>query len=231
MKSTLYILLVFLLLASCGQEDIAEKKNGYLQLGDVSVASSIVETVATRAVEEDLYIEITGGEDFSVVYQPGQFPQGKLELAEGTYLLKAYNEASQTPDANAPCYYVEQEFAIEAEKVSYVTVQVPMVNVAIRLETLGEDLENFFSNPMLSFYTTDESVKTELHAGEVVYLDYTEGMTFTYTLSMTNTDNETFTTEPKTYGNEEGKMVHPGHCYTISYSLETPTLFRSEVIP
>ena len=57
-------------------------------MGDVSVASSIVETVATRAVEEDLYIEITGGEDFSVVYQPGQFPQGKLELAEGTYLLK-----------------------------------------------------------------------------------------------------------------------------------------------
>lgn len=224
MKQTLYLLFSLLLLVSCQQESpLPEQGTGYLQLGDLTLGNT-TETIVTRAVETDLYIEITNGSDVNKVYEPGQFPEGKVELAAGNYTLKAYNKAYLTQGSNAPRYYAEQDFTIEAEKVRYVTLQVPMINVAIKLAPFGDDLAGLFTNPTLTVKaSTVTSEATTLGPDETVYLDYTEGMTFTYQLTATNADNETFSTEEKTYGNTEGQAVEPGHCYVISYTLASST--------
>lgn len=224
MKQTLYILFSLLLLVSCQQESpLPEQGTGYLQLGDLTLGNT-TETIVTRAVEANLYIEISGGSNVNLSYQPGQFPGGKLELAAGNYTLKAYNEAYLTPGSNAPRYYAEQDFTIEAEKVRYVTLQVPMINVAIKLAPFGDDLAGSFTSPTLTVKaSTVTSEATTLGPDETVYFDYTEGMTFTYQLTATNADNETFCTEEKTYGNTEGNTMEPGHCYVISYTLASST--------
>lgn len=230
MKRTLYILLNLFLLISCQQEDIlSEQGKGYLQLTDLSLVSPTIESVHTRAVDEDLYVEIIGT-DVNNTYEPGTFPS-KIELEAGEYTLKAYNEAYQNKTPNAPQYYVETTFIIQAEKVTYPTISVPMVNVGISLATLSDELQGLFNDVELSFYTTDEQTVTVLQPGETVYMDYAEDMTFTYTLTATNADDETFTTEKKTYGNVEGEKVEPGHCYVITYSLASPTQLKTTVNP
>lgn len=230
MKRTLYILLNLFLLISCQQEDIlSEQGKGYLQLTDLSLVSPTIESVHTRTVDEDLYVEISGT-DVNNTYEPGTFPS-KIELEAGEYTLKAYNEAYQNKTPNAPQYYVETTFIIQAEKVTYPTISVPMVNVGISLATLSDELQGLFNDVELSFYTTDEQTVTVLQPGETVYMDYAEDMTFTYTLTATNADDETFTTEKKTYGNVEGEKVEPGHCYVITYSLASPTQLKTTVNP
>lgn len=231
MKQILYTLLSLFLLISCQQEDILseQEKKGYLQLTNLSLVSPTIESVQTRAVDEDLYVEITGT-DVNDTYEPGTLPN-KIELEAGEYTLKAYNEAYQNKTANAPQYYVEETFTIEAEKVTYPTISVPMVNVGISLATLSDELQGLFNDVKLSFYMTDEQIVTVLQPGETVYMDYAEDITFTYTLTATNADNETFTTEKKTYGNVEGEKVEPGHCYIITYSLASPTQLKTIVNP
>ena len=231
MKQILYTLLSLFLLISCQQEDILseQEKKGYLQLTNLSLVSPTIESVQTRAVDEDLYVEITGT-DVNDTYEPGTLPN-KIELEAGEYALKAYNEAYQNKTANAPQYYVEETFAIEAEKVTYPTIAVPMVNVGISLATLSDELQGLFNDVKLSFYTTDKQTETVLQPGETVYMDYAEDMTFTYTLTATNADNETFTTEKKTYGNEEGEKIEPGHCYVITYSLASSTQLKTTANP
>lgn len=231
MKQTLYTLLSLFLLISCQQEDILseQEKKGYLQLTDLSLISPTIESVQTRAVDEDLYVEITGT-DVNDTYEPGTLPN-KIELEAGEYTLKAYNEAYQNKTANAPQYYVEETFAIEAEKVTYPTIAVPMVNVGISLATLSDELQGLFNDVKLSFYTTDKQTETVLQPEETVYMDYAEDMTLTYTLTATNADNETFTTEKKTYGNVEGEKIEPGHCYVITYSLASSTQLKTTVNP
>ena len=229
MKPTLYTLLILFLLAACRQEEIAEEAAGYLLLENVSATASVTENIGTRAVEDDLYIGIANGTDVDLTYQPGQFPQGKLELAPGSYTLKAYNEAYLTPGSNAPRYYTEQAFAIETEKVSYVTVRVPMVNVGISLAPLSDEVSALFTDVSLAFYTTYETAATYIAPGETAYFDYAEGITFSYMLTATNADNETFTSPAKTYGGQEGQEVEPGHCYTVGYTLATPARLDSRM--
>lgn len=230
MKQTLFILLSLFLLISCQQEDIlSEQGKGYLQLTDLSLVSPTIESVHTRAVDEDLYVEIIGT-DVNNTYEPGTFPS-KIELEAGEYTLKAYNEAYKNKTSNAPQYYVETTFTIQAEKVTYPTISVPMVNVGISLATLSDELQELFSDVELSFYTTNEQATTTLQPGGIAYMDYAEDMTFTYTLTATNADNETFTTEKKIYGDMEGEKVKLGHCYVISYSLASPTQLKTTVNP
>lgn len=223
-------MLSLFLLISCQQEDILpEQGKGYLQLTDLSLVSPTIESVHTRAVDEDLYVEIIGT-DVNNTYEPGTFPS-KIELEAGEYTLKAYNEAYKNKTSNTPQYYVETTFTIQAEKVTYPTISVPMVNIGISLATLSEELQGLFNDVELSFYTTDEQTVTVLQPGETVYMDYAEDMAFTYTLTATNADNETFTTEKKTYGNVEGEKVKPGHCYVITYSLASPIQLKTTVNP
>ena len=228
MKRTIYILLSLFLLVSCQQEDILNpSSDGYLQLQSVTTSNIVTEEVNTRAVENDLYIHITGN-NVNTLFEPGDFPQEKIKLEAGSYELEAYNEAYNSQISNAPRYYAKQAFSIEAEKVRYLDVEVPMINVGISLAAFSDELTGLFTNPFLTFYTTDPELKQTLQPDETVYFDYTEGMTFSYTLTATNADNETFTTDVKTYGSDE-QPVEAGHCYVITYSLASTKTLQDTV--
>ena len=220
MKRTLYTLISLFLLISCQQEDVlTDAGKGYLQLENLTLGSVTAENIVTRAVEEDLYIRISNGTDEDKVYAPGEFPQTKVELNAGSYTLEAYNEAYLTTGADAPRYHARTTFSIESEKVSYINLQVPMINVGISLAPFSDELTALFSNPTLTVYTTDSGATKTVAPGQTAYFDHTDNMTFTYTLTATNTDGETFTTMPLTYGNNDGQSVEPGHCYILNYSL------------
>ncbi|WP_298106835.1 DUF4493 domain-containing protein [uncultured Bacteroides sp.] len=228
MKRTIYILLSLFLLVSCQQEDILNpSSDGYLQLQSVTTSNIVTEEVNTRAVENDLYIHITGN-NVNTLFEPGDFPQEKIKLKAGSYELEAYNEAYNSQISNAPRYYAKQAFSIEAEKVRYLDVEVPMINVGISLAAFSDELSGLFTNPYLTFYTTDPELKQTLQPDETVYFDYTEGMIFSYTLTATNADNETFTTDVKTYGSDE-QPVEAGHCYVITYSLASTKTLQDTV--
>lgn len=220
MKRTLYTLISLFLLISCQQEDVlTETGKGYLQFESLTLGSVTAENIVTRAVEDDLYIKISNGTDADKVYAPGEFPQTKVELNAGSYTFEAYNEAYLTTGADAPRYYARTNFSIESQKVSYIDLQVPMINVGISLAPFSDELTALFSNPTLTVYTTDSGATKTVAPGQTAYFDHTDNMTFTYTLTATNTDNETFTTTPQTYGNNDGQSIEPGHCYILSYSL------------
>lgn len=228
MKRTIYILLSLVLLISCQQEDMLDlSSSGYLQLQSIATSTIETEEVNTRGIEEDLYIHITGN-SVDTLFAPGAFPQEKVKLEAGNYELEAYNEAYNSKTTNAPQYYVQQTFSIEAEKVKYLDIEVPMINVGISLAAFSDELSGLFTNPYLTFYTTDPESKQTLQPDETVYFDYSTGMTFSYTLTATNADNETFTTEVKTYGSEE-QPVMPGRCYVISYSLASTKTLQDSV--
>lgn len=228
MKRTIYILLSLVLLISCQQEDMLDlSSSGYLQLQSIATSTIEIEEVNTRGIEKDLYIHITGN-SVDTLFAPDAFPQEKVKLEAGNYELEAYNEAYNSKTTNAPQYYVQQTFSIEAEKVKYLDIEVPMINVGISLAAFSDELSGLFTNPYLTFYTTDPESKQTLQPDETVYFDYSTGMTFSYTLTATNADNETFTTEVKTYGSEE-QPVMPGRCYVISYSLASTKTLQDSV--
>ena len=98
MKHVIYILLTLFLLASCQKEEYVGTPRGMgtLVLETLSVQTENVNTVFTRAVEPDLYVEIwqNGQLLTGQRYEPGKVP-GKLDLPAGVYLLKTYNQAYQ----------------------------------------------------------------------------------------------------------------------------------------
>lgn len=228
MKRTIYILLSLLWLISCQQENMPDlSSSGYLQLQSIATNAIEIEEVNTRAVEEDLYIHIMGN-NVDTLITPGAFSQEKIKLEAGSYELEVYNEAYNSKTTNAPQYYVQQTFSIETEKVKYLDVEVPMINVGISLAAFSNELSGLFTNPYLTFYTTDPESKQTLQPDEIAYFDYSEGMTFSYTLTATNADNETFTTDVKTYGSKE-QPVEAGHCYVITYSLASTKTLQDTV--
>lgn len=228
MKRTIYILLSLLWLISCQQEDMPDlSSSGYLQLQSIATSTIETEEVNTRGVEEDLYIHIMGN-NVDTLIVPGTFSQEKIKLEAGSYELEVYNEAYNSKTTNAPQYYVQQTFSIETEKVRYLDVEVPMINVGISLAAFSDELSGLFTNPYLTFYTTDPESKQTLQPDEITYFDYSEDMTFSYTLTATNADNETFTTDVKTYGSDE-QPVEAGHCYVIAYSLASTKTLQDTV--
>ena len=127
-------------LFACQQEELPSNNNvGYLSLENISIQSANVETITTRAVDNDLYVEISGNGS-TTTYEPGNTPS-KIELPKGEYTLKAYNAAYNAKDTLSSAhkgeaiYYIDsQSFTIEEGKVNYLSVEVPMTNSGVRLK-------------------------------------------------------------------------------------------------
>ena len=90
MKQILYLFLGIFLLASCQQEELlnAETGYGYLSVSELSVATTQVHVVSSRADEEPLTIEILkDGETVQTLTETEL--ANKIELEAGTgYSLK-----------------------------------------------------------------------------------------------------------------------------------------------
>ena len=207
MKHIVYILLTLILLASCQKDeafDISEGK-GTLILENLSVQTENVNTVSTRAVQNDLYVEIwQNGQLMSgQQYEPGKVP-AKLDLPAGSYLLKTYNLAYKDmpnwvdTETGGAAFYAEKNFKIDAGKINYLNVEVPMVNIGVSLK-----LPEGFNRSV------------EISNGETAYFPSSE---VTYILSVTNNDGEN-KTNSKTI-----KSPVAGTIYEISYGYATKGL-------
>lgn len=226
MKQTiLYLLLGIFLLASCQQEDISSNTaTGYLVLESIDVQVN-QQTVSSRAVDADLYVDILQEDAIFRQYGPGMVPD-RIELPEGTYRLHVYNAAATLPDPYdgngvAIFEYTGEPFTIEANgRTLTEEIKVPMINFGVTLR-LPEEFAAYFGENYTFTVTSDRSVR--LKEGETVYFPYSENMTFSYSLTAINGDDEVTAPQGGTYTN-----VTSGTIYTVSYEMETQSLNITE---
>ena len=224
MKHILYIVAALFLLASCRQEESVEAGKGVLSLSSIEVQAEVFTPITTRAVSPDLAIEILKEDGTAVVkYDAGAAETaGKIELDAGNYILKAYSPNYGTTWSNdekgAPVYYKEQAFTIVKEKTNYLSLQVPMVNIGMRL-ILPEGFSDRFIGYTFSAQVGNREVA--LQEGETAYFDLPEdsGVKLQYSLSATNNDDETLQQD----SSFEGALT-AGTVYEVTYSIATNSL-------
>lgn len=213
-------------LFACQQEDLPSMgETGFLSLENMTVEVANTESISTRAVDNDLYVEIwdeAGTSQVGEKYEPGKVPT-KIELEPGNYTLKAYNAAfldqsSWTEnDKGAAVYSVDQKsFTIEAGKVNYLSVEVPMINIGVRL-ALPEGFSDWFKT--YSFNVSDDGNRSvSIANGETAY--FTIDQDISYTLSVTNNDDEQMT-DSKAITKDQ---IAAGTIYVITYDYATKAL-------
>lgn len=226
MKQTiLYLLLGIFLLSSCQQEDISSNTaTGYLVLESIDMQVS-QQTISSRAVDADLYVDILQEDAIFRQYGPGMVPD-RIELPEGTYRLHVYNAAATLPDPYdgngvAIFEYTGEPITIEANGTTLIEeIEVPMINFGVTLQ-LPEEFNTYFKNYAFTV-TSDRSV--ELKEGETAYFPYnSDKVTFSYSLKATNADGE----ESEPEGGTRNEIVS-GTIYTVSYEMETQSLNITE---
>lgn len=228
-QNLLYLLLGIFLLASCQKEDLpeAETAMGMLSLNGISVQVAN-ETVSSRGVDADLYVDIMQDNDTLYSYKPGAVPE-KIELPEGRYKLRIYNDAykAENPyEGKGQAIYLNDTTSvnIQAGQVTRLdSIKVPMINFGVQFQ-FPETYEDFFLSCSLSVKVDERTV--DLQSGETAYFPYAEGAIFSYALTATNTDGEKLKTDEKTYG--EDQNISSGTIYTVSYKMETRSLSVAE---
>lgn len=226
MKQTiLYLLLGIFLLASCQQEDISSNTaTGYLVLESIDVQVN-QQTVSSRAVDADLYVDILQEDAIFRQYGPGMVPD-RIELPEGTYRLHVYNAAATLPDPYdgngvAIFEYTGEPFTIEANgRTLTEEIKVPMINFGVTLQ-LPEEFNTYFKNYTFTVTSSDRALT--LKEGETAYFPYSENMPFSYTLTAINGDGELTAPQGGTC-----TKVTSGTIYTVSYEMETQSLNITE---
>lgn len=217
-------------LFACQQEDLPSVgETGFLSLENMTVEVANTESISTRAVDNDLYVEIWDEAGISQVgetYELSNIP-AKIELDPGNYTLKAYNAAFNEQslwtenDKGAAVYYIDNKsFTIEAGKVNYLSVEVPMINIGVQLvlpEGFSGD-SGWFENYTFTVRVGEKTV--ELKNEEIAYFSYSSDVTLSYQLIATNNDGEPFDSEVITYG----EALSPGTIYVITYDYATEAL-------
>lgn len=231
-RTMLYLILGIFLLASCQQEELLDAGTGYgyLSVSELSVAETQVHVVSSRAEEEPLTIEILkDGENVQTLSEADL--ANKIKLAAGTgYSLKVYSsdygkDSEWTDeDKGTPVYYAEKEFEILTDQTTQVKVEVQMINFGVSFQ-FPEEYESAFPSCTLSVKVDERTVA--LQSGETAYFPYTEGVTFSYALTATNTDNEP-QTDTGSYGEGAEQTIASGTIYTVSYEMETQSLSVAE---
>lgn len=215
-------------LFACQQEDLPSVgETGFLSLENMTVEVANTESISTRAVDNDLYVEIwdEAGSQVGETYEPGNIP-AKIELDPGKYTLKAYNAAfnEQSIDKGAAIYYIDNKFfTIEAGKVNYLSVKVPMINWGVQLD-LPKNFADWFDEENYTFTVkvgkAGEVKTVELKDEEIAYFSYSNGVKLSYQLDATNNDGELFNSGEITYG----EALSPGTIYVITYDYATKAL-------
>lgn len=225
-KNIVYILLGIFLLASCQQENEIPSGKGYLSVEGIELQSQVVTEVASRAVDEDLTVDLYKGGQFVRNLTPEEM-QNKIELETATdYMLKVYsanygNESTWGNDTKGePVYYKEVSFVVTEGTTTAVKVQVPMITFAVCLNltaVTGNWLQDY------TFTVTSGSRSVALQNGETAYFPCSEGVSFNYQLSITNSDNES-QVQSGSWGAENGETVAQNTVYTVTYNWATESL-------
>lgn len=213
-KKTYIAFVVAFVLAACQNDEIPKGGTGFLSIGDVKMVSFAKSMLKTRSVDNDLSIEILNAQGREVVhYTAGNTIPEKIALTPGNYTLKAY-----TPNANtwktdnegrgSILSYGEIGFAIESDWVTYVNYEVPIYNYGVQM-ILPQEFEDYF--PEYHFVVSSGGRSPEIDETQTAYFAPEDGG-FSFTLTMTNTDGETYTTDRNTY-----KNVAAGKIYKVIF--------------
>ena len=203
--------LLLLFMAACQQETLEGIGGGEgTLLLDGLRKQTTADSLSTKAVDDDLYVEIWQGKERRYQYTPGETPN-QLKLDEGAYQLKSYNAAALSTEVSGKgeaIFQMEKNFNITAGEINRLDAIVPMTNVGIRL---AKELPQQFTGYQLNVRQGERSVK--LLQNEVAY--FTAGEQRLYTLSATNADGELRT--------QAATMPNPvaGTIYEINYSFAT----------
>lgn len=213
-------------LFACQQEDLPSVgETGSLSLENMTVEVANTESISTRAVDNDLYVEISSQDvtpEVTLKYNPGDKIPSKIELGAGRYALKIYNDTTLLD--KTPVYYKDTIFEIEAGKVNYLSVEVPMINIGVRLalpEGFSGD-SGWFEDYTFTVKVgkAGEEKTVELKNEEIAYFSYSNGVKLSYQLDATNNDGELFNSGDIIYG----EALSPGTIYVITYDYDTKAL-------
>lgn len=204
-------------LFACQQEDLPSVgETGFLSLENMTVEVANTESISTRAEDNGLYVEISSQDvtpEVTLKYNPDSIPS-KIELGAGRYALKIYNDTTLLDET--PVYYKDTIFEIEAGKVNYLSVEVPMINIGVRL-ALPEGFSDWFKT--YSFNVSDDGNRSvSIANGETAY--FTIDQDISYTLSVTNNDDEQMT-DSKAITKDQ---IAAGTIYVITYDYATKAL-------
>lgn len=225
-KNIVYILLGIFLLASCQQENEIPSGKGYLSVEGIKLQSQVVTEVASRAVDESMKVDLYKGGQLVRPLTPEEM-QNKIGLDPATdYMLKVHsaNYGKESTWDNKtkgePVYYKEVPFEVIAGATTPLKVQVPMITFAVCLDmsaVTGDWLQRY------TFTVTSGGRSVTLQDGETAYFPYSEGVSFDYQLSVTNSDNES-QVRPGSWGTEDGETVAQNTVYTVTYNWATQSL-------
>lgn len=228
MRINIFFIIILCLFVSCNRrDDIHSLSSGILSVTKIEYESRIFSEVPTRVIDETFVVELWKGGELLRELTPDEM-QNKINLDAATdYSLKVYSsnygsDISWTNDMKGePIYYIEVPFEVEEGKVTGLNIKVPMTNFGVSL-----NMPEIAGASWLKGYTFNVTVgerQVELLNGETAYFSYSDGIQFSYVLSMTNTDDETNELDG-VWGDSEEESINRNTIYTVTYNWETHSL-------
>ncbi|WP_462357559.1 DUF4493 domain-containing protein [Phocaeicola coprocola] len=229
-RNILYILCGIFLLVGCQQKEVISGV-GYMSVSGIEIQSKTITEVASRATDDITWtVELWKGSEMLRTLSAGEM-QDKIELdAAEDYMLKVYTpnygvEKSWTnAEKGEPVYYAEVPFVVNQGETTGLKVQVPMITFAVSLDlskVIGGWLQDY------SFTVTSGERVVSLTDGETAYFPYSEGVSFGYELSVTNSDSEVNVLKGE-WGVEAEEPVNINTVYTVVYNWDTQSLSLTE---
>lgn len=229
-RNILYILCGIFLLVGCQQKEVISGV-GYMSVSGIEIQSKTITEVASRATDDITWtVELWKGSEMLRTLSAGEM-QDKIELdAAEDYMLKVYTpnygvEKSWTnAEKGEPVYYAEVPFVVNQGETTGLKVQVPMITFAVSLDlskVIGGWLQDY------SFTVTSGERVVSLTDGETAYFPYSEGVSFDYELSVTNSDSEVNVLKGE-WGVEAEEPVNINTVYTVVYNWDTQSLSLTE---
>lgn len=231
-KNILYTILSVFLLISCRQEnDIVLSGEGFLSVSGIEIQAQTNTEVASRSTDDIIWtVELWKGNEMLRTLSAEDI-QDKIELdVADDYMLKAYSpnygvEKNWTNEEKGePVYYTEVPFVVKQGETTGLKVQVPTITFAVSLnlsEVIGDWLQEY------DFTVTAGDRTVALDNGDIAYFPYSEGVSFSYQLTLTNSDSETNTLNGD-WGKDEGEVINTNTIYTVVYNWDTHSLSLKE---
>ena len=218
------------MLVGCQQKEVISGV-GYISVSGIEIQSKTITEVASRATDDITWtVELWKGSEMLRTLSTEEM-QNKIELdAADDYMLKVYSpnygvEKGWTNDEKGePVYYTEVPFVVNQGETTGLKVQVPMITFAVSLDlskVIGGWLQDY------SFTVTSGERVVSLTDGETAYFPYSEGVSFGYELSVTNSDSEVNVLKGE-WGVEAEEPVNINTVYTVVYNWDTQSLSLTE---
>lgn len=218
------------MLIGCQQKEVLSGA-GYMSVSGIEVQLQTVAEVASRSTDDIIWtVELWKGSEMLRTLSTEEM-QNKIELdAADDYMLKVYSpnygvEKGWTNDEKGePVYYTEVPFVVKQGETTGLKVQVPTITFAVSLnlsEVIGDWLQEY------DFTVTAGDRTVALDNGDIAYFPYSEGVSFSYQLTLTNSDSETNTLNGD-WGKDEGEVINTNTIYTVVYNWDTHSLSLKE---